>query len=317
MLSNGNGAQMSDGGVIPSTQTDEPVEVDQVLSTLSPATRAEVKSVLANLDSSSQGLSADFRAALHHSEASFMAVASDLGQVTQDGAALRTLVSQSAVVATTLADERARLANTVDQLSGLSATTGARESALASGIARLPAGLSSIRASLDTLHAAAPNLDAFVRAAQPPIQELVPTLDELRPTLAVAKPALEQARELVQRAPAQLVALRPLLLATGPMLDQLTPALRTSLVILDYLRVYTPEVAGVLADWTSMTGDYDRNGHTSRILATAVPPPNIARPLDSIAPGLIPPPFTRAPGALSGTPWDNYQQSFLSRRPQG
>jgi phospholipid/cholesterol/gamma-HCH transport system substrate-binding protein len=313
MLSNGTGASMSDGGVIPSTQTEEPVEVDQVLSTLNSATRAEVRTVLARLDSSSQGLTTAFRSALHHSDASFAALASDLGQVTQDGAALRTLVSQSEVVVTTLASNRSRLAATVDQLSGLSATAGNRESALASSVARLPAGLGSIRVSLDTLRAAVPDLDRFVQAAKPAVGELVPTLDELRPTLSVAKPALRQASEFVERAPAQLGALRPLLVTVGPVLGQLTPALRTSLVILDYLRVYTPEVAGVLANWTSMTGDYDRNGHTSRILATAVPPPNIARPLNSIAPGLIPAPFTRAPGALSGTPWDNYQQSFLSR----
>jgi len=35
-LSNGTGPSMSDGGVIASTQTDQPVEVDQVLSTLTP-----------------------------------------------------------------------------------------------------------------------------------------------------------------------------------------------------------------------------------------------------------------------------------------
>jgi phospholipid/cholesterol/gamma-HCH transport system substrate-binding protein len=316
-LSNGSGPSMSGGGVIPSTQTDEPVEVDQVLSTLNPATRAEVRSVLANLDSSSQGLSADFRAALHHSQASFAAVASDLGQVTQDGAALRTLVSQSAVLTRSLASQRSSLAAAVEQLSGFSATSGARESALALGIARLPAGLRSIRTALDTLHAAVPNLEAFVQAAAPATRELGPTFNELTPTLIAAKPALQQATELVQRAPGQLVALGPLLRATGPMLNQLAPALRTSLVILDYLRVYTPEVAGILSNWTSMTGNFDRNGHTARILATTTPPPNVARPLDSNLPGLIPAPYTRAPGSLSGTPWNNYQQSFLSRRPPG
>jgi len=97
------------------------------------------------------------------------------------------------------------------------------------------------------------------------------------------------------------------------MLGQLTPALRTSLVILDYLRVYTPEVAGLLSNWSSMAGDYDANGHTFRILSTVVPPPNIARPLNSIAPGLISSPFTRAPGSLAGSPWDGYERSFLSR----
>jgi len=95
--------------VIRSSQTDQPVEFDQVLGALDPATRSEVRSVLASFDSSTHGVSGDFRAALHHSAASFAAVASDLGQVTQDGFALRTLVSQSNVVLGALARNRAAL----------------------------------------------------------------------------------------------------------------------------------------------------------------------------------------------------------------
>jgi phospholipid/cholesterol/gamma-HCH transport system substrate-binding protein len=312
-LRNGTGALLADGAVLPPSQTGVPVEIDQVLSTLDPATRSELGGVLASLDSSSQGLADAFRATLHHSQAAFTAVASDLGQVTQDGEALRTLVSQSAALTTTLASSRSSLAATVDQLSGLSAATGRREAALAIGVARLPAGLRSIRTSLDTLRAAVPSLDVFVRAAVPATAQLLPTLDELGPTLQVAKPALRQATQLVEQAPAQLHALRPLLVAGTPVLVRLTATARTLLVMLDYLRVYTPEVAGIISNWASMLGDYDRNGHVTRILATLVPPPNVAQPLDSIAPGLIPAPFTRAPGALDGTPWTNYQDSFLSR----
>jgi hypothetical protein len=61
-----------------------------------------------------------------------------------------------------------------------------------------------------------------------------------------------------------------------------------------------------------MTGNYDALGHVYRILATVKPPKNAVTPLDSIAPGFIPSPFTRAPGSLVGTPWDTFSDSFLS-----
>jgi phospholipid/cholesterol/gamma-HCH transport system substrate-binding protein len=312
MLTTGSGAPLPNGAVIPTSQSDQPVEIDQLLSTLAPATRSELRSVLASLDSSSRGLSGAFRAALHHSAAAFGAVASDLGQVTQDGFALRTLVSKSSVVLSVLATNRTALAATVDQLSGLSAVTGRRESALASTVARLPAGLTSVRSALDTLRFALPQLDTFVRAAQPATEQLVPTLQQLDPTLTVARGAVHQAGELVRQSPEQLRALVPLLTAARPVLDSLTAVLRPSLVILDYARVYTPEIAGLLVDWASMTGDYDDLGHVFRVLASVAPPSNVARPLDSIAPGFLPPPFDRAPGSLAGTPWDNYASSFLS-----
>jgi phospholipid/cholesterol/gamma-HCH transport system substrate-binding protein len=312
LLTNGGGPNLGDGAVIPSTQTDQPVEIDKVLSTLDPATRAELRSVLGSLDSSSRGLAGAFRSALHHSAGAFAAVASDLGQVTQDGAALRTLVSQSKVVLGALATNRTALARTVEQLSGLSATTGKREAELASTVTRLPAGLRSVRGALGTLRAALPQLDTFVKVAQPATEQLVPTLEQLEPTLMVARPVLLQARDLLQRSPPQLRALRPLLGAAGPFLDNLTAVLGTSQVMLDLVRVYTPELAGALANWSSMAGTYDAAGHVLRILATAAPPPNIARPLDSIAPGFLPSPYTRAPGSLAGTPWDDFQKSFLS-----
>jgi phospholipid/cholesterol/gamma-HCH transport system substrate-binding protein len=312
LLSSGSGAPLANGAVIRSSQTDQPVEFDQVLSTLDPATRSEVRSVLASFDSSSHGLSGAFRAALHHSAASFAAVASDLGQVTQDGFALRTLVSQSNVLLSTLARNRAALASTVDQLSGLNAVTGQRESELSATVARLPAGLRSLRLSLDTLRSSLPRLDTFVRATRPATTELAPTLRQLQPTLIVARPALQQASKLIRHSPEQLRALAPLLAASPPMFGTLTAVLRRSLVMLDYARVYAPEIAGVLTSWASMTGDYDALGHVYRILATVKPPKNAVTPLDSIAPGFIPPPFTRAPGSLVGTPWDNFSDSFLS-----
>ncbi|MEA2637831.1 MAG: phospholipid/cholesterol/gamma-HCH transport system substrate-binding protein, partial [Chloroflexota bacterium] len=154
----GRGPELPDGAEIPSTQTAEPVEIDQVLNTLDPPTRAAVRSVLGGLDSATVGLAPAFRAALQHSADAFDETAGMLQEVTYDRSALRTMVSSGAAVSGALANARPALAATVDQLSALLSETAARQGALGETIARLPAGLRQPGRALDRLRVALPTL---------------------------------------------------------------------------------------------------------------------------------------------------------------
>ncbi len=93
MLSQGRGPDLHDGAVLGVNHTSEPVEVDDVLSTFTPAVRSEVDAVIAQLDGSTRGLAGAFHATLQHSAAALGQTAALLGQVTKDGFALKTLVA--------------------------------------------------------------------------------------------------------------------------------------------------------------------------------------------------------------------------------
>jgi hypothetical protein len=94
----------------------------------------------------------------------------------------------------------------------------------------------------------------------------------------------------------------------------LAPVLRYSLPVLDYVRVYTPDIMGLIANWSGTNSTYDAAGHGARILASSAAPPTTAQPASSGAPGYLEPPFLRGPGSAGGDPWRNYASSFLSPR---
>lgn len=312
LLDPGHGRVLDDGALIPSDQTAGPVELDQVLGTLTPRTRADVRAVLGSFDDATDDLAPAFRAGLRHSADALQETAGTLAAVTRDTAALRLMVSQGAQVSSTLAQERPALGGTVDELSGLLTATARRERELGTGLSRLPAGLRGPRQALDRLHAALPTLEGLLRAAAPASRELQPTATQLAPILRSARPALDQVAALAREAPPRLRAVRPLLGTLRTSLGKMVPTLRYALPVLDYVRVYTPDITGLIANWASTNSTYDASGHGARILASSSAPPTTPQPTSSGAAGYLEAPYLRLPGSAGDDPWLDYTASFLA-----
>lgn len=313
LLELGRGAPLRDDAEIASTQTAQPVEVDELLSTLEPRTRSDLREVLASLDRGTVDLAPAFTASLRNSAEALRETSGVLAQVTQDGDALETLVGQGANLSTALRHERPALGATVEELSGFLQTTARRQNDLSAAIERLPAGLRDPRLALERLRGAVPELERLVRVAGPAAGELEPTLRQLIPALPPARRTLSETAALARRSPADLRALERLLPVAESTLKRLTPTLRASLPILDYVRAYTPDFTGLVASWSAMNSSFDAVGHVTRIFSTVgSPPPNTPRPATSGAPGYLLPPYVRAPGSVGGDPWADYESSFLS-----
>jgi phospholipid/cholesterol/gamma-HCH transport system substrate-binding protein len=316
MLTQGHGPALPDGAVLPLARTAEPVELDDVLGTLTPPVRAEMRGVIAQLDGSTRGLGNAFTATLKHSTGALRQTAALLGQVDSDGYALRTLITQGHAAAAAFAAQRPALGAAVDNVSGLLRVTAGREAALKTAVSELPAGLEQPRLALNRLHSAIPTLNGLVEALGPAAVQLRPTSTLLARTVTVGQPALASLDVTLRTAPAQLRALDMLLSVATPAARALTPTLTRVLPILDVVRVYTPELVGFLSGWSDMGSSFDVAGHGLRF-ATAILPPNRTVSANSNTPGYIPPPFLRAPGTLVGQPWTNYATSFLSKTPPG
>jgi phospholipid/cholesterol/gamma-HCH transport system substrate-binding protein len=312
LLDLGSGPALRDGAVIPSTQTAAPVEIDQLLSTFTPQTRADVRAVLRSFDDATTNLAPAFRASLQNSAQGFRETAGVLSEVTQDGIALRTLVDQGARVTTSLRTDRVALGTTVDQLAGLLTTTADRQPALRQAIALFPAGLRGPRQALDRLSAAVPHLRSLVQATAPAVGQLGATAEQLAPVLKRGRSTLAALVSLERQAPARLRSLGGLLPTLQSSLSRMTSVLRYSLPILDYVRVYSPDFTGLVANWSAMNSTYDAAGHVTRIWASSVAPPVTPRPASSGAPGYLTPPFVRLPGSAGGDAWTDFTSSFLA-----
>jgi phospholipid/cholesterol/gamma-HCH transport system substrate-binding protein len=315
-LTSGKGEDLPDGATLNTAQTDQPVEIDQVLSTLDPKTRARVRAALHGFNESTTGRGPDLAATLQHSAAALGNTADAVRQVNADGQSLRTLVSSGRKIVSTLATDPGTLGSTVDRLASVLNTTAAHQRELAQTAAALPGGLGSPRRALERTDASIGTLRRLVADARPGVRELVPFSRDLRPALHAARPALRQASRLISTAPANLRQIRPLLDAAEPTLKLAAPTLTSAAPVLDELRVRTPDFFSFFSNWADFTGSYDANGHAARV-GIVLPNPainNVIGPNDTGA-GALAAPFVRTPGVLEGDPWTGYKSSFLGSGP--
>lgn len=312
-LEQGSGPELPDGATIGLARSDQPVEIDQLIDTLDPATRRSFRSLISGLDASLLGRGPDIERTLEHSARALAETTEMLAQIDADGPALRTLVKRGREVVGALASDPDALGGAAQEMATLLQTTGRQQGALAAGVARLPAALRSARLGLDRVRTSLPTLEAFVAAARPAVAELVPTSRALRPVMRSAGPFLRETRRLTAQAPRDLPALTPLLETAPPILSRLAAVLEPVNPMLDEARARFPDFFAFISNWGDFSANYDANGHGGRIgLVLAPAPTNPIGPSDSTA-GLLARPFLRTPGVLEGEPWRNYRDSFLTK----
>jgi phospholipid/cholesterol/gamma-HCH transport system substrate-binding protein len=310
-LQTGTGQPLPDGATLPLSRTSTPVEIYQVLDTLDPRARAQVRALLAGLDASLAARGPDLEAALAHSAQAVGNTAALLAEVNSDGEALRTFVRDGSDLVATLASDPSRLGGLADSMAATLQSTAARQSELALAAARLAPGLQSPTVALSDLDRSIGTLRTLVADATPGVRALVPFSRELVPVLQAAPRALLAANALVRHAPADVHGLAPLVRELGAQLPPLEDDLRLSDPMLDQIRVRLPDLFSFFANWADFSADYDANGHAARIGLVFPPAPTNPIGPCSTAAGSLAFPFLRAPGALGGQPWTDYAKSFV------
>ncbi|WP_026909749.1 MlaD family protein [Patulibacter minatonensis] len=312
-LTDGKGPELADGATLGLARTEQPVEIEQVLSTLDPATRRAVRRVAAGTAASVDGRGEALAGTLRRARSALDATSATVGDLTADGTALRRVVSSTAQVTSALAAAPGTTGTAVDRLAAVLGDTAAEQEALGRSLQALPASLRAPRGTLDRLRAQVPRLRATVRDAAPAIRSVRAIAPEARTTLVAARPALGQFRQLVVAAPGQLRRVKPLVDEATPLARKLTPALDQANPMLDEARVRLPDFFSFFANWADFTSVYDRNGHGARVGIVLPPTPNRTASPDGQDAGSLARPFLRPPGSLQDTPWTTFQQSFLSK----
>lgn len=299
-------AQLPSGKLIAGT---ERVEVDQVLATLDPRTLKQVNTLVQRLRSTLNGSEDDLNATLANAGPAVNALGEVLRAVGQDGPAIRDLVSQLREMTGTLTARRGKLSATVRDLSAVARAAAGQQGNLKQGLAELPSTIDVAARSLGkvspAVDAAKPLLDDLRPAVDrlPSVaKNLSPVLRDLRPAIAELRPTLAAAQSLLRYTPALLDSAHGVLPGATRAVNQLQPAV-------EYLRPYTPEVAGWLSNWTSVFSGYGPTGHYARALITAS-----ASSFDD-NPGVVPPGLTQdarpAPGSPAGQPWTDAHGSGM------
>ncbi|MCW2666475.1 MAG: hypothetical protein JWN57_1437 [Frankiales bacterium] len=283
------------------------VELDQLLAALDAPTRARLQRLTQNLAATLRGSEDDVNGTLRTAGPVVQALGGIAASVGRDGEALKSLVTRLRDVTDVTTTRRQDVRAVVADLTSLTQRAARERSSLDATLAALPGTLRQATSTLDrvpgTVAAADPLLrDAAPLAAQLPAvsADLRPLLQDLRPALQDLRPTLNQVSVLLDDAPRLLDGANAVL----PGLTQLT---KGALPALDFLRPYTPEVTGWLANWGSATANYDVYGNYTRIYVQAGPASVLGSP-GALGPalgdlGLVKTNPQRQPGELEGQPW--------------
>lgn len=293
-------AVIPDGGTLRGTMPT-PMEFDQVLDALDPPTRQHLTSLVNSLNGTVKGNEQDLNKTLRTAGPALQALGEVLRGLGTDGPAIKQMITQLDGVVTTLAQRDSEVANVVDQLSKTTSATAEQRDRLREALQKLPGTLRNANKTLGDVPGVVDKTVPLLEDLKPATEQLPsvaknlrPVLQDLRPLAAELRPTLDAAQTLLNHTPALLDSLHAVLPGLNSLVGDLTPAL-------GYLRPYTPEAAGVLANLGSASANYDSNGHYTRIFIQA----GLANA--NVNPGVVPPGFSRTPdpypGEAGNQPW--------------
>lgn len=279
----------------------EPVEIDQVLATLDEPTRKKINSLVQRVSTTLDGREKNINETLRTAGPALKALGGVLSDIGTDGEAINQLVTQLNNMLTILAKRDANIEQIVNQLGATTATMVKQQRALGDSVQQLPEVVDRARETLAKVPGAVDETVPLLEDLAPASKRLTSVAKNLKPLMTDLRPAIAQLRPTLSSL-ASLLRYTPSLMDSGSAtFPAANSALRTLTPALDFLRPYTPEVAGWASNWGSANGGYDANGHYGRFFVQA------GLESANINPGITGPGVTQtltpAPGSPVGQPW--------------
>ena len=266
-----SGSDIPDGGTLETARTNSVVELDQVLSSFPPRTRAAMKQIVRGGAVQYAGRSRDAGRALEYLNPALASSTAAVEQLVRDRAVFRRSVSDSADLVSALAARHRRLTDLISSASTAADAVGDENVALARSLRLLAPTLRQANTTFVDLRATLDDLDPLVAAAKPATRDLAPLLTEVRPLLSDARPTVRDLAATFSRPGAAndltdvLRGAPPLAELTATASPRTVRALRRAQPVIEYVRPYTPELIGWLTKFGQVPAVYDANGHYARI----------------------------------------------------
>jgi phospholipid/cholesterol/gamma-HCH transport system substrate-binding protein len=250
---------LEEGGALPTSQARETSEIDEVLSNvLDPKTRESLRRLFAQLERASEGRAEDVNNALGHAGPLAEAGGRLLRVIAQERESLRRLVRDGGFVLSSVGRRQGELSALVRAGDRVLRTTARRNAELEDTIRILPTTLRELRPTLQ-------ELESFAHEAQPVVRELRPAGRELGPALVDASSLAPDLRglfrdvdDVIDVAEDALPATTRTVNAARPVFQQLAPALRDLLPVVDYLGLFPNEAVTFFAGIAAALNDTEQ-----------------------------------------------------------
>ncbi|RHW28522.1 MCE family protein [Nocardioides immobilis] len=255
LVRGGRAGATDEGATIPVDHTSVPVELDKVLSAVTPSASEAVRGTIASLDETLDRTGRRTVRDLVTSAPGTLGPAADVLDAltgTTPRTDLTGLVTGLQHTADALTRDRGRLTSIIDGLATSTAALADERAALTATIAQGPetaritqAGLADLDETLDRLRTTAEDFRPAAQTLGPLLADLDPVLVDARPVIADARVVAREARPLVEvLVPGTVRATDVLSDVRGPVLNRLTG----------------PVTSAVLSPWHG-TGTYQGGGN--------------------------------------------------------
>jgi phospholipid/cholesterol/gamma-HCH transport system substrate-binding protein len=258
-------SDLKSGGMLPVTQADDFVDVDQILSVMQGTTAQRTRQLVQGLAAGLHGRGRQLNETLRGVGDTFVPATRIVDTLDRHRYRVSRLVDQLGRLSSSLAERDASIRGLAEY--GLQAfrAVGSRDDRLRALLRELPPTLSQARTTMGTLESTtgttAPvlaNLARAVRDLRPAVKSLRPAAQEGRGVfreLGLAAPRLSSTLSRVRSASKPVANLIP---QVHGVLCQVNP-------MLEYLKPYVPDLNAFIAGWVSSTNSYDALGHLLRV----------------------------------------------------
>jgi phospholipid/cholesterol/gamma-HCH transport system substrate-binding protein len=290
-----SGPALSDGAVLPTTQTSGIVPIDALLDSFGPSQRAHLGALISNSAQVYAGSgSRYFNQMLGKLDPALGALDGFTSSLALDRGALGELVRTGAAAATAVASRGSDLTAAVTHTAIALGAVASQRQNLADLLSRMPAVLDQARGTLARTGDALTTLRPALRDVLPVASPLHDFLTRLDSVLPAAGPVVAQLRAQLPALNQSLAGLEPLAGPAVEALDTLGPAMQKLFPIAHGARFYgTDLVLGALNIIGLVSPDYSALGHYAKANFVQSPQTLVAGPLAAalaghpLVPGLL------------------------------
>jgi phospholipid/cholesterol/gamma-HCH transport system substrate-binding protein len=271
-----SGEEIGDGDYIEAERLQAPVDLDQLFNTLDPDTRRGLQQIVQG--SATQLQEEDGRSKARQASRSLLylnpalSTTSELTrELVRDRAVFEAFLRDTSRTVGSIAERRDDLAALVGNANATARAIGDENEALDRALAATPDTLRKANTTFVNLRSTLDDLDVLVEESKPATRDLAPFLRALRPLVRESRPTIRDLRLTIRRRGANndltdLTRKQPALTRlAGPIFERNRAALVFLQPVIDYIRAYTPDLAGWITKFGQGASPYDANGHYARI----------------------------------------------------
>ena len=189
----------ADGAIVPATETQSAVDLDQLFNTFDAKTRKGLQHVITGSAKQFQGTGEAARIGFHYLNPSIASSTQLFQELSRDTPALRRYIVRSSDLVGDLASKRNDLTGLVNNLERMNAAIAKPPNALASAVTQLPPFMRRANTTFVNLRSTLDHVDPLVAESKPVAKKLRPFLAALRPFARDSVPTVRDLSALIRR----------------------------------------------------------------------------------------------------------------------